>query len=471
MRSIFWPTETTMESPKLHELLLKSDSTTEAEVLATLAAHPESAKERDPTSNSLPLLIAVREQASGAVVEKLLALCPEAVKEKNSDQKLPLHHAAARNAPEAAVRALIKAYPDALKEEDRFQRRPLTYAVLQEKEAAFLPFLEADMPLSLNGGAPVDHGGTWTTCVAAESAAGAIRRILASKDDDPLGGGFGVHIHALADVLNQEGRTALELSAVGPRQAINKYLLFCGRYELTLGAPEHRSAASVVLRATDRTEKTDYVAIFDQEDTDQNGMLEKEEVTAVAARIGLDAKLLFDKSGGELIDRATFVGVCRRLLGDGVRSVVIKLMQEKTQWERERRARNLNTLDQKYVVQEVTGVPTIEEIATAVAAGSGGLSAIKPYLPKDFSFGKHAIIMDAADRNLNQIYVQEQPDLSGLRTILTQVFEAVAHLHEEELMHGDLKLLNVVRFRRDNRLRLIDFDASAKIVPAGEEGK
>jgi serine/threonine protein kinase len=79
--------------------------------------------------------------------------------------------------------------------------------------------------------------------------------------------------------------------------------------------------------------------------------------------------------------------------------------------------------------------------------------------------------MDAADRNLNQIYVQEQPDLSGLRTILTQVFEAVAHLHEKELMHGDLKLLNVVRFRRDNRLRLIDFDASAKIVPSGVEDK
>jgi len=67
--------------------------------------------------------------------------------------------------------------------------------------------------------------------------------------------------------------------------------------------------------------------------------------------------------------------------------------------------------------------------------------------------------------------VQEQPDLSGLRTILTQVFEAVAHLHEKKLMHGDLKLLNVVRFWRDNRLRLIDFDASAKIVPAGEEDK
>lgn len=38
-------------------------------------------------------------------------------------------------------------------------------------------------------------------------------------------------------------------------------------------------------------------------------------------------------------------------------------------------------------------------------------------------------------------------------------------------MHGDLKLLNVVRFRRDNRLRLIDLDAAAKIVPVGGEGE
>ena len=99
--------------PKLHELL-KSGATTEAEVLAELAVHPESAKERDDSS-MLPLLIAVREQAPGAVVEKLLELYPEAAKEKNSDQKLALHHAAVRkNTSEAAMRALIKAYPDAL---------------------------------------------------------------------------------------------------------------------------------------------------------------------------------------------------------------------------------------------------------------------------------------------------------------------------------------------------------------------
>ena len=46
----------------------------------------------------------------------------------------------------------------------------------------------------------------------------------------------------------------------------------------------------------------------------------------------------------------------------------------------------------------------------------------------------------------------------------------MAHLHEKELMHGDLKLLNVVRFRRDNRLRLIDFDAALMMEPATLSG-
>ncbi|KAK1745632.1 serine/threonine-protein kinase [Skeletonema marinoi] len=36
-------------------------------------------------------------------------------------------------------------------------------------------------------------------------------------------------------------------------------------------------------------------------------------------------------------------------------------------------------------------------------------------------------------------------------------------------MHGDIKMVNIVRFRIDNKLRLIDSDASATIVPPGGE--
>ena len=52
---------------------------------------------------------------------------------------------------------------------------------------------------------------------------------------------------------------------------------------------------------------------------------------------------------------------------------------------------------------------------------------------------------------------------AGLRALLQQLFEAVAHLHAKGLLHGDLKMLNVVRFAVDNRLRLIDLDAAVRI--------
>ena len=106
-------------------------------------------------------------------------------------------------------------------------------------------------------------------------------------------------------------------------------------------------------------------------------------------------------------------------LGDGQRSVVIKLMQEKEQWERERDARADNALDSRFVVQQLPGVPSDDEIAAAVLARGGGLGAIaQQYLPEGISLGTHAIIMDAADRNLHQIFLQERPDLNGVRAIL-----------------------------------------------------
>ena len=266
---------------------------------------------------------------------------------------------------------------------------------------------------------------------------------------------------------DEQGRTALEASTAGPREAIYVHLLFCGRYELTIGAPEHRSATSVVLRALDRGEKTDYGKVFDDADKDGSGTLERKELAPVAASIGLDAEL-FLRAEDKSIDRSSFVGICKQQLGDGQCSVVVKLMQEKEQWERERDARAKNQLDSRFIVQELPGVPSDDEIAAAVLASGGGLGAIaKQYLPEGISLGTRVIIMDAADRNLHQIFLQERPDLNGVRAILQQVFEAVAHLHAKGLMHGDLKLLNVVRFRRQVLLGR----AAARAVPRAQAGR
>ena len=77
--------------------------------------------------------------------------------------------------------------------------------------------------------------------------------------------------------------------------------------------------------------------------------------------------------------------------------------------------------------------------------------------------------MDAADRNLFQIYQSERPDLNKVRMLMRETMECVQHLHEKRLVHGDIKMLNVVRLALDNRLRLIDLDAAARKLAAMAE--
>ena len=224
-------------------------------------------------------------------VNEALAGLPETAKEKGGHGRLPLHLALKCGASDAKVKRLLQAYPEARKEKDEKALLPLSYAVEGGASAWIVQeLLAADMPFRVKDGSPVDHYGSWAICVAASSevAAEAICWILAADSDDPPGLGFGAHIHELVNVLDDQKRTALAISATGPREAINAHLLFCGRYELIIGAPEHRSATSVVLRALDRGEKTDYGKVFDDADKDGNGTLDRQEVREALQDLGFD---------------------------------------------------------------------------------------------------------------------------------------------------------------------------------------
>jgi len=52
--------------------------------------------------------------------------------------------------------------------------------------------------------------------------------------------------------------------------------------------------------------------------------------------------------------------------------------------------------------------------------------------------------------------------LHTIRALMSDVGDALRHLHENNLIHGDLKMMNVVRV--NDKLRLIDFDAAVRIT-------
>ncbi len=57
--------------------------------------------------------------------------------------------------------------------------------------------------------------------------------------------------------------------------------------------------------------------------------------------------------------------------------------------------------------------------------------------------------------------------MNAARAKAQQVAESIKHLHDQGIVHGDLKLLNIVRI--DERLRLIDLDACSKFSMESDE--
>jgi len=123
-------------------------------------------------------------------------------------------------------------------------------------------------------------------------------------------------------------------------------------------------------------------------------------------------------------------------------------MKEKDQFEREKKSQT--SLDARYVIL-ASDFQSSPEFATAV----------QHVQEHDLANYPRGIIMPAGDRNLLSIFQSERPSTAEIGVLMKQVTEAVDHLHEKNLMHGDIKMNNVVR--QNNRLRMIDFDAAADL--------
>lgn len=80
---------------------------------------------------------------------------------------------------------------------------------------------------------------------------------------------------------------------------------------------------------------------------------------------------------------------------------------------------------------------------------------------------KCAFVMPKADQNLATIFRQERPTDSDTRKLMFEVGCCLRHFHNKNLIHGDLKMLNVVRFH--DKLRLVDMDSSIILKGAGEK--
>jgi len=197
------------------------------------------------------------------------------------------------------------------------------------------------------------------------------------------------------------------------------------------------------------------------------------------------------------IGKEAFVTFCRahRLTEQGVRTVVIKFMKNINQFRREidvrhdlklsgpkwpvvpifedynvdriekSRKRDIDTISMRDDVAEdaISGAPENKDELYALDIQEKNASA------HNFALYKYAVVLPAGDRDLGEICQHEELGILQVRDYMIQVGTALKTLHDRSLIHGDLKMENVVRFGRN--LALIDFDGAQSFGRNGSEDK
>ena len=269
-------------------------------------------------------------------------------------------------------------------------------------------------------------------------------------------------LHKIAFVRDSAGREAFSITDDACRDLFKHFLYLCGRYEILPGPSIHRSATAVVIYANDHDA---YSEAFDEkvniEESDMKFDQFLKSMSTLQGQDNNESMITFfrqefdrwnsDKSG--FLKREEFIRLCQSLFG-ATKKVVIKFMKVKEQYEREISVREINNLSSRYIVGLLVATKSLKENFTE------SLSSL-------FIDGKsmvdyhYAIVMPAADRNLDAIVRQERPDLNHIRSLSHELALAIRHLHENGIVHCDLKMLNVLRVNHD--IRITDMDA-AKVI-------
>ncbi|RLO06374.1 hypothetical protein DYB28_002181, partial [Aphanomyces astaci] len=328
--------------------------------------------------------------------------------------------------------------------------------------------LQLDFPVerSANGNiaARDSHSFSWSTFldshvpVDTSVRVAVVATLLGSeKDGDDW-------VRELATAKDQHGREALHTTDAATRDLLNGLRFFCGRYELFDGPPIHVSATAVVVNAYDHGV---FRQVFEQFANDC-GELDKKGFQACGRLLGqqptdvkkkVDAAVefdLWDKDKSGYLSASEYIRYCDQTYG-GKLKVAMKFMRNADEHAREVDTRA--DLDIHFVLGLLPTLPQATfhaNVASLTLPGRGVAMANYP----------HVLVMPAADRSLEDVFLKERPNDNQIRSMLHQVAEALAHLHDHGVVHGDLKKLNVLRV--NHRMRLIDMDAATPFgAPVG----
>ncbi|RHZ32030.1 hypothetical protein DYB37_013236 [Aphanomyces astaci] len=163
---------------------------------------------------------------------------------------------------------------------------------------------------------------------------------------------------------------------------------------------------------------------------------------------------MLDTDRDDVITRDEFLRYCDQTFGPHLK-VAIKFIKSQADYDRE--CYHRQRLDLNFVLGLV---PSPAELPDDFAQT---MSQLPLSHLSHINMAEYAnlVVMPAADRSLEDIFLKERPSEAQVIDMIKQVAAALDHLHSHRIVHGDLKKLNVLRM--GVHLKLIDLDASTRI--------
>jgi serine/threonine protein kinase len=402
----------------------------------------------------------------------LLDVVPGVANKKDNSQETPLSLGIAKDGSVDAIQLLLDACPNAILTRIKDEESMLQCAIASGQYKYVKTLLLADMPIDRNGVLRFRHGYSWTWLLSYRSADNGINEILrevvleiVERDPD-----YKRHTKLLADAKDETGNTAFNIAFDKAKLAFRQRTSLMGRYNLHPPPFLHKSASSITIAADDFGAVDEYNNKFSRfcSQSGETATLNKEQFKKLLKEVcikeadpipALDQSYRFSKED--------FVKVCCKQLhgspDNESRPVVIKFIREEARFRKMVDIWQMYDLDSKYVISILHTYQKVTPDGSGNELGEGGM--VHPSwraLKQDFEGFDHCIVMPKGDCDLHSIYLQEKLDIATVRSYAKQIAEALQHLHHNHIIHGDVRLRNVVRV--GGRMQLLDLDASAFLV-------
>ncbi|ETV86305.1 serine/threonine protein kinase, variant 2 [Aphanomyces astaci] len=457
-----------------HSPLLKATVNGSAGVVAVLLQHPQIQVNRPSHNMNTPLHAAAN--LRGPAIAELLLAHPSIDKSVVNRENCGPVQVAAKGGNYVTMGVLLA---NGLPFESVYKGTLLVVAMAPcMTPAAGVALLLRDLPVIVSATTPTPtivatdkHHYSWTTFldsstpIKPEIRLETVQLVL----DHPQFKALDRHsvVKELAFAADINGRTALQITDAATRTFLNEQLFFCGRYELFDGPPIHISSTAVVVNAFDYGM---FKQVFDMHAAALDHHLDRDGFAKCSHALGQPSSQttkgtlgqsdfdVWDKNHNGTLSEVEFMRYCDQAYG-GKLKVAMKFMRNADEHAREIHMRRGLTKDD----EENAGSPCVLRLLPMASQEAFECHVTQLTLHHDLHMAAYpnVLVMPAADRSLEDIYLKERPNDNQIRSMLQEVATMLGQLHSHDVVHGDVKKLNVLRV--DHCMRLIDMDAATPV--------